>query len=58
LFSINFSALFAHAILSSINFSLLEVKASLLHNDFKSAEVFFFKVNVGVGHVLVNSLGQ
>lgn len=58
LFSINFSALLAHTILGSINLSLLEVKASLLHNDFKSAEVFFFKVNVGVRHVLVNGLGE
>lgn len=56
--SINFGSLFAHAILGSVNLGLLEVKASLLHDDFEGTQVFFFKVNVRVGHVLVNGLGE
>lgn len=58
LLSINFGSLFAHAILSSVNLGLLEVKASLLHDDFEGTQVFFFKVNVRVGHVLINGLGE
>jgi len=37
LFSINFGSLSSHAVLLCHHLSLLEVKASLLHNNFKSA---------------------